>query len=78
LLIKVEFAGVGVWDAAERSGWSRPDVDLIGYDGTPDRAVIDKLSALIEIRPVSLRISDSFALADAPQAPRALMNYWSE
>jgi NADPH:quinone reductase-like Zn-dependent oxidoreductase len=55
----------------------RPGVEVIGYDGSPDRAAIDKLNSLIEVRPFSVRISESFTLADASQAHRELMNHHS-
>jgi NADPH:quinone reductase-like Zn-dependent oxidoreductase len=53
----------------------RPDIDVIGYDGNPHREVLDRLSALVASRPFSVHISDRFALADAPQAHRALADH---
>jgi NADPH:quinone reductase-like Zn-dependent oxidoreductase len=47
-------------------------VQVIGYDGTPDRQVFDELNALIERRPFSVHISRRFPLAAAAQAHQAL------
>jgi NADPH2:quinone reductase len=52
----------------------RAGVQVIGYDGTPDRQVFDRLNALIERRPFSVHISGRFPLADAAKAHRALMD----
>jgi NADPH2:quinone reductase len=53
----------------------RPGVEVIGFDGVPDRQVLDKLNALIESRPFSVHIFKTFALADAPEAHRTLSGH---
>ena len=50
------------------------DVEVIGYDGYPDRAGFDRLSALIEKGPFGVFIAESFPLADAGKAHVALQN----
>lgn len=50
----------------------RSGVEAVGYDGTPGRAVFDRLNALVESRPFHVHVSDRFALADAAQAHRVL------
>jgi NADPH:quinone reductase-like Zn-dependent oxidoreductase len=50
----------------------RAGVQVIGYDGTPDRQVFDELNALIGRRPFSVHISRRFPLAAAAQAHQAL------
>jgi NADPH:quinone reductase-like Zn-dependent oxidoreductase len=61
----------GVQPAPE--GWA--GVEAVGYDGTPGRAVFDKLNALVESRPFHVHISGRFPLADAAQAHRALEDH---
>jgi NADPH2:quinone reductase len=53
----------------------RPGVESVGFDGVPDRQVLDKLNMLIESRPFSVHIFESFALADASEAHRALSGH---
>lgn len=53
----------------------RAGVQVIGYEGRPDRDVLDRLNALIERRPFSLHIEHRFPLADAAQAHRALADH---
>lgn len=53
----------------------RPDVEVVAFNGIPDRDVIDRLNALIESRQFSVHISRRFALADASQAHRALNDH---
>jgi NADPH:quinone reductase len=53
----------------------RPDVETIGFEGIPGRDVFDKLNALIKSRAFYVHISRRFALADAAQAHRALMDH---
>lgn len=53
----------------------RAGVQVVGFDGRPDRQVLDKLNALIESRPFSLHIDGRYPLADAAQAHRALADH---
>ncbi|HEY2064349.1 MAG TPA: NADP-dependent oxidoreductase [Gemmatimonadaceae bacterium] len=53
----------------------RSGVQVIAYQGNPDRDVLNKLNALIESRPFSLHIDHRFPLADAAQAHRALADH---
>ena len=53
----------------------RPGVESVGFDGVPDRQVLDKLNTLIESRPFTVHVFKSFALADAAEAHRALSGH---
>ena len=53
----------------------RAGVESVGFDGVPDRQVLDKLNKLIESRPFTVHIFESFALADAADAHRALSGH---
>ncbi len=51
---------------------SGPDVVAGGFDGRPDRALLDRLNALIEKRPFTVPLAQVVPLADAAAAHRAL------
>jgi NADPH:quinone reductase-like Zn-dependent oxidoreductase len=53
----------------------RAGVQVLAYQGRPDRQALDQLNALIESRPFSLHIDHRFPLADAAQAHRALADH---
>jgi NADPH:quinone reductase-like Zn-dependent oxidoreductase len=49
-----------------------PGVKVTGYDGEPDREIIDKLNRLIEAGPFEVHIARTFSLEQAADAHRAL------
>lgn len=53
----------------------RPSVETIGYDGTVDREVLDRLNALIERGPFTVDVTKRFPLEDAASAHEWLADH---
>lgn len=49
-----------------------PGVETVGYNGTPDRLIFDKLNALIEAGPFNVHVDQTFPLSQAVQAQAAM------
>lgn len=50
----------------------RPGVEAVGYNGTPDRQTFDALNRLVEMKPFTILIDQTFPLAEAAQAAAAM------
>jgi NADPH:quinone reductase-like Zn-dependent oxidoreductase len=50
----------------------RPGIEVLNFNGDPDRELIERLDRLIESAPLYVHVDRTFALADAADAQRAL------
>jgi NADPH:quinone reductase-like Zn-dependent oxidoreductase len=55
---------------------ARPAVKITAYDGEPDRESIDRLNRLIEAGPFEAHVAQTFSLAQAGEAHRALDRHY--
>jgi NADPH2:quinone reductase len=50
----------------------RPGVEVVAYNGTPDRASFDKLNSLVEAGPFKVHVAETFALSEVLAAHEAM------
>ncbi len=76
--------GIAALRAGGRLAWphgvypepeSGPDVVASAFDGRPDRALFDRLGALIESRPFQVRLAATMPFAEAAAAHRAMESH---
>jgi NADPH:quinone reductase len=53
----------------------RPGIEVLNFNGDPDRELIDRLDRMIELAPLYVHVDRTFALADAAAAQEALAEH---
>jgi NADPH:quinone reductase-like Zn-dependent oxidoreductase len=53
----------------------RPGIEVLNFNGDPDRELIERLDRMIELAPLHVHVDRTFALGDAAAAHQALSEH---